>query len=779
MTVLELIALLPGAERTGRGWQAKCPAHEDSNPSLSIDEGDDGRILIKCHAGCTAAEICTKLGLKLKDLYPMKKTEGKSHIEAEYDYTDESGKVIFQTVRFFPKDFRQRQPDAKGGWRWSLDGVRLVPFHLPMLIQAVKEGRAIYVCEGEKDVLALEKAGFTATCNPMGAGKWRATYTPFFKGADVIIIADKDKPGWSHAEAVARQMIGVAQTVKKVECPNVEGKVVKDAADYFAAGGHAADLDDLARGAPSFSAITEPEKKGQTALQPGPTDFESVTTWMRGEIIVILTDNNATAAQQRNEISRLAVEALCKVGRLFFQADLRDFDSALFFNAHTKRLERIRSDAFGAGLSDWLKINRADALFKFAFAAIETAALSGPHTTGILPESFWAARPGALYLSNGDGSAAKITAQCVEIVDNGSDGVLFAAGRTCSPWKLTQPKDIFQTCAIFRNLHTTAGHAPDLLRAWIYSLPTNPPCKPPLCLAGDVGSGKTRLAKAITELYGVPLVAAKVSETGEDDFWPACNAGGIYILDNADTRNKWLADAVANHSTDGCTQSRKLYTNSETVTLRARAWLCITTANPTFAADSGLADRLLLLRMARRDEETSDAALTDEILANRDAGLSHIAATLQKALADAEPTPAGLNARHPDFGAFAVKIGRALGRQAEAITALRTAEADKGIFCLENNSIGAALLAYLGDGGSFTGTASELAPKLEEIDAELKDRLSGHLSPKRLGKRLSALWPHLQKTLALARKDKNRNGVMVFTFKAKGAGCAGFQRDIS
>jgi hypothetical protein len=539
----------------------------------------------------------------------------------------------------------------------------------------------------------------------------------------------------------------------------------KDPNDWTQAGATWADIESAIRGAkPITPAVT---------IEADAPNFATITADIRGKIIDILTDKNATAAQQRNDISNLTVDALCKVGSLFFHAELRDYDSALFFNAHTKRLERIRSDAFGAWLSVWLRINRADSIFKYAIAAVETAALSGPETKGILPENFWASRAGALYLSNGDGSAAKITAHGVEIVDNGSDGVLFAAGRTCAPWKLTQPQDIFETCAIFRNLHATAGHAPDLLRAWMYSLPTNPPCKPPLCLAGEVQSGKTRLAKAIAEFYGVPVVVAKVEETGEDDFWPACNAGGIYILDNADTRNKWLADAVANHSTDGCKQQRRLYTNTETVTLRARAWLCITTANPTFAADSGLADRLLPLRMARRDQETSDAALTAEVLAYRDAGLSHLVETLQKALADTKPTLGGLNARHPDFAAFAVHIGRGLNREAAVIEALKSAEADKGLFCLENDGVGAALLAFIQKAREFTGTAADLAPKLIATDKDL----DGQLSAKRLGKRLSALWPHLQKALAVCRKETNRNGVTVFTFKAGGAGFAGFQSD--
>jgi hypothetical protein len=269
--------------------------------------------------------------------------------------------------------------------------------------------------------------------------------------------------------------------------------------------------------------------------------------------------------------------------------------------------------------------------------------------------------------------------------------------------------------------------------------------------------------KGFVELLGIPFVAQKVEEAKEDDFWPCCDAGGIFALDNADTRCRWLADALANAATDGCSQRRRLYTNSETVVLRARAWLGVTTANPTFASDSGLADRLLVVRMERRDdEETGDEVLTHEILANRDAGLAHIVEALRGALADTAPTPAGLNKRHPDFAAFAVRIGRALGREPEAVAALRAAERDKSAFCLENDSVAAALLSYLREARTFRGTAAELVPHLVAADSELAERLS----PKRLSKRLAAFWPHLQGVLKSAKREEDRKGFAVFTLKA-------------
>ena len=57
-TPIEMVlSRLPDAKRSGKGWVAQCPAHEDRNPSLSITEGDDGRALVNCHAGCTVEAV--------------------------------------------------------------------------------------------------------------------------------------------------------------------------------------------------------------------------------------------------------------------------------------------------------------------------------------------------------------------------------------------------------------------------------------------------------------------------------------------------------------------------------------------------------------------------------------------------------------------------------------------------------------------------------------------------------------------------------------------------
>jgi DNA primase len=69
MHVDDFLARLDCVRRSARGWSARCPAHEDKDPSLSVSEGDGGRILVKCFAGCTVKEIVAALNLTLADLF--------------------------------------------------------------------------------------------------------------------------------------------------------------------------------------------------------------------------------------------------------------------------------------------------------------------------------------------------------------------------------------------------------------------------------------------------------------------------------------------------------------------------------------------------------------------------------------------------------------------------------------------------------------------------------------------------------------------------------------
>jgi AAA domain len=210
--------------KTGGGFMARCPAHEDSTASLSIDEGNEG-IVVKCFANCDPEDIVERMGFEMADLFYEPRNNGGRELEVTYDYVDEQGKFLYQVVRKPPKRFLQRTIDAEGDWVYSLDGIERVPYRLPELIAAVSEGRRILIPEGEKDVEAIERAGGAATCNAGGAGKWDPAWRRYFEGCKgVWVIADPDEAGLAHAADVVKSLDGV--------CP-VEIRVAKRGKDAY------------------------------------------------------------------------------------------------------------------------------------------------------------------------------------------------------------------------------------------------------------------------------------------------------------------------------------------------------------------------------------------------------------------------------------------------------------------------------------------------------------------------------------------------------------------
>jgi len=132
--------------------------------------------------------------------------------------------------------FCTSDPDARpsAGAEW-FDTARRVVYHLPQLRKAAEEGgRTVYIVEGEKDVESLERLGFVATCNPMGAGKWLPEFNLSFEGiATVIIWCDRDLPGYRHALTVRENLLPIVGDVRIVE--GLEGK---DATDHLDSGRH-------------------------------------------------------------------------------------------------------------------------------------------------------------------------------------------------------------------------------------------------------------------------------------------------------------------------------------------------------------------------------------------------------------------------------------------------------------------------------------------------------------------------------------------------------------
>lgn len=242
--------------RSGPGWIARCPAHDDRRQSLSVGQGDDGKLLLRCFAGCQFQDILDAAGApraqRRVDPSPPSLAITQPGIVAEYDYTAPDGTLLYQALRYEPKDFRVRTPKATGGWDWSLRGTDRVLYNLPVVIEAAAEGRRVYVTEGEKDADRLMKLGVVATTNQGGAAQpWLPQYTAALAGASVVVLPDNDVPGERHAAAVAGALHAAGIDVRVASLPGLPPK--GDVSDWLDRGHSIADLESLAQATPVWA----------------------------------------------------------------------------------------------------------------------------------------------------------------------------------------------------------------------------------------------------------------------------------------------------------------------------------------------------------------------------------------------------------------------------------------------------------------------------------------------------------------------------------------------
>lgn len=194
---LENVKILPS------GRSARCPAHADRISSLMVNEGRDGGVVMKCHAGCPIEAVVGAIGLTMADLM------GTPRHVATYQYVDLAGVVAYEVHRWAnPKTFRcvpGLPPPAER-----------ILYQLSAVDFARTTGASLYVPEGEKDVDRLISLGIPATCNVGGAGAWLPHYGESLAGCHLVVVADNNVPGRAHARFVAAACLPHAASVSLV-----------------------------------------------------------------------------------------------------------------------------------------------------------------------------------------------------------------------------------------------------------------------------------------------------------------------------------------------------------------------------------------------------------------------------------------------------------------------------------------------------------------------------------------------------------------------------------
>ncbi|MBR4259231.1 MAG: hypothetical protein IKQ17_09380 [Kiritimatiellae bacterium] len=443
-------------------------------------------------------------------------------------------------------------------------------------------------------------------------------------------------------------------------------------------------------------------------------------------------------------------------GSFFWHSDHeQDFAFAMFLDRDKAecRLMKVMSNEFFAFVGKAAKLEDIDPKkgdMAKILGLVKQIAVDSEYARGVMPGNGWERRGDAVYISSGDTEMCRIKDGSVSMVQNGTDGVVFLRGNTLAPWKLVEGggRDPFAESPIFRDASWMEDVGPMNMRLWVMNLFAQHRTKPILLITGKAQSGKTRMARAIKEILGVrkrgvldsaPLDLDEDAK-GREAFWVAINNGKVEIFDNLDTKVKWVSNTFQNAATGGSTKRRQLYSDDGEAIYEANASIIITSNNPLFSTDGdgGMADRIIGINLSSRSwsaEDTIDA----DIAANRNEYLTWMARTLAKVLMDKEPVDKSINRRHPAYGEFSVRIGRAIGDEEGAVKALGAAEANKAILPLLNDVVAKGILEVLKDRnwewGGTSGEMSELIIARQGDDGD--DKTRDIYSSRRVGKAFS------------------------------------------
>ncbi len=286
------------AKPTKGGWIARCQAHDDRHPSLSIGVGDDGRALLNCHAGCEALAITRALGLSMSDLMPPRnngsvasigRSVGRPTFASAADalaslrrhlgqtshvwtYTDQDGCPVGLIARWDKPGGKDIRPisriDSGDTSSWVLGGM---PAPRPLYaLTELAAAECVYVCEGEKAADAVRSVGLTATTSPHGSqSAAKADWSPL-AGKRVVILPDADEAGAAYAQHVAR-LLASLEPPAMVEVADVgdEGMALAEGEDIADAVAHrraAGDSDQTIRAWIESLATTPPDTDDELSV---------------------------------------------------------------------------------------------------------------------------------------------------------------------------------------------------------------------------------------------------------------------------------------------------------------------------------------------------------------------------------------------------------------------------------------------------------------------------------------------------------------------------------
>lgn len=399
---------------------------------------------------------------------------------------------------------------------------------------------------------------------------------------------------------------------------------------------------------------------------------------------------NAMVSERRNYIATLVTDDMKSKGNFAKAQDdslwyiPRDAGRPIAISRFSEYLDTVLDIQYG--------LNRTETEQSYTSARLCAYCRTLPISINTASLSFYDEYSNTCLIHTGRNDVAKITPNGIEVVNNGTFGVLFPWTLSNEPFSVSQQEYIDWTEIMFGDLtniiNLSAEEARAILKSWFMFLllRTNAVSRPILALFGQPGAGKSTIFRRLYRvIYGRDRSLGTI--TTPDDFDFALTTDPLVVLDNVDTWERWLPDRLAQSASTSDIIKRKLYTDVDQVILKRQALVAITAHNPKFGRED-VADRLLLLTFERLPSFIPETELLSSIGDNRARIWWSIITDIQKVLQT--PIPSHIEIpqfRVEDFSRLGIRVSKALGCEDTFRKALQKVSKSQKSFSLEEENI--------------------------------------------------------------------------------------------
>jgi 5S rRNA maturation endonuclease (ribonuclease M5) len=740
-------------EARANGFWCLCPAHDDHDPSLHVEEAEDGSALFKCRAGCDQADVLAALetrGLKKCDLFPKASlpnetssmnghskgarsaSSGRGRLAASYHVKDASGCLVAVHERWegsSGKRFLWRHPN--GGY--SRKG-EIRPASLPLYGSEAAanwpEDSAIILVEGEKPADALRSVGLRRALGTVtGAnGTHEAEALEILAGRRVILWPDNDAPGRTHMHRHAERLQGIASAVHWYEWEAALEK--DDAADHPAVmSGDRTGLEELAN-----------ELKAAPAYKPD----DEVSVGLSGPSSEGSSPREDESDERKPTQSELLVR--CAAGVELFHTPVGDAYATLSVGDH-RETHPIKSKGFRR----WLVRGYFEShdrppgvqAMQDALGLLEARAQFDGVERDVHVRV--AEHDGAIYvdLANERWEAVEITAEGWRVVSDSP--VRFRRPRGLLP--LPTPARGGSVGELRRFVNVADETSWRLMVAWVVQALRPGYPYPLLILQGEQGSAKSTAERLLAALVDPSVAPLRTTPRNEHDLYIAAENGHVVAFDNISDLKPWLSDALCRLSTGGGFGTRTLYENREQELFEGMRPVILNGITEV-AARADLLDRALIVTLPhiREEHRKVEAKLWRDFERARPTILGALFDAISGALAAITSLRLEGLPRMADFALWATAAEGALGWDEGTFMAAYVGNREEATeTALEADPVAGAVREFMRERDEWRGTAGELWKVLNElVDEGIRHTRAWPGAPNALSSRLKRLAPALR-----------------------------------